>query len=149
VARRNRNSAVSAAIAAVIALASWWWSAHHDANAGSAGNDSSGSSYTSAEHGKDPASGLPYVPLSALPAQAAQTVTLIDAGGPFPYPTHDGGTFGNFEGLLPKQSSGYYKEYTVPTPGSSDRGTRRIIAGSNGTLYWTGDHYEHFAVIQR
>ena len=144
----SRNSALSAAVAAVIAIAAWWWSAHHAGGSDDAG-DRPGSSYSASTHGTDAASGLPYVDLGSLPSQAAETVRLIDAGGPFPYPDHDGGTFGNYEGLLPHEGSGYYKEYTVPTPGSSDRGARRIIAGADGTLYWTGDHYEHFAVIKR
>lgn len=144
----SRNSAVSAAVAAVIALAAFWWSGHHGSTSEPETSGSGGSS-VSAQHGTDPASGLPYVDLSSLPPEAAQTVALIDRGGPFPYPDHDGGTFGNYEGLLPHESSGYYREYTVPTPGSPDRGARRIIAGRDGTLYWTEDHYEHFAVIRR
>jgi hypothetical protein len=58
-----------------------------------------------------------------------QTLRLIQQGGPFPYPRKDGSTFGNFERRLPSQPRGYYREYTVPTPGSRDRGARRIIAG--------------------
>jgi ribonuclease T1 len=84
------------------------------------------------------------VGLSSLPAQAAQTVALIVKGGPFPYPHNDGVVFGNNEHLLPKEASGYYHEYTVPTPGASNRGTRRIITGRRGEYYYTGDHYEHF-----
>ena len=91
---------------------------------------------------------LPTVSLSALPAQAAATVALIDRGGPFPF-DRDGAVFENREGLLPGQRSGYYHEYTVPTPGSADRGARRIIEGSGGELYWTGDHYQTFSRIQR
>lgn len=96
----------------------------------------------------DPASGLPYVALEDLPPEAAETVHLIDSGGPFPY-DKDGSTFGNYEGLLPDEPVGYYKEYTVDTPGSYDRGARRIIAGEDGQLYWTEDHYESFEVIWR
>jgi ribonuclease T1 len=84
------------------------------------------------------------VALSSLPVQAAQTVTLIEKGGPFPYPNNDGVVFNNNEHLLPKQVSGYYHEYTVPTPGASTRGSRRIITGRDGTYYYTADHYEHF-----
>ena len=73
------------------------------------------------------ASGLPMRPLSALPVQAAQTYRLILAGGPFPYPTHDGVVFANREKQLPAESSGYYHEYTVPTPGSPDRGNRWLF----------------------
>ena len=98
----------------------------------------------------DAASGLPVVRLAALPPEAARTVELIDAGGPFPEPDHDGGTFGNREELLPDQPMGYYREYTVPTPGVDHRGARRIVAGDDGEeLYWTDDHYGSFALIRR
>jgi len=93
----------------------------------------------------DPAD-LPQVALGVLPAQAAQTVALIRSGGPFPY-DRDGVVFENREGLLPAEPSGYYHEYTVPTPGASDRGARRIIVGSGGELYWTEDHYRSFERI--
>jgi ribonuclease T1 len=89
---------------------------------------------------------LPRVALTELPPEAAQTVALVDAGGPFPY-DRDGIVFENREGLLPDEPSGYYHEYTVPTPGASDRGARRIIVGSNGELYWTDDHYRSFERI--
>jgi ribonuclease T1 len=91
---------------------------------------------------------LATVSLTSLPAQARQTVVLIDAGGPFPY-DRDGVVFENREGMLPPEQSGYYHEYTVPTPGAADRGARRIIRGDAGELYWTGDHYRTFARITR
>ena len=96
----------------------------------------------------DPESGLPWVSPTNLPAEAAEALALIDAGGPFPHP-EDGGTFGNFEGLLPDREPGYYQEYTVQTPGSDERGARRIVAGAGGELYWTEDHYESFERISR
>jgi ribonuclease T1 len=86
------------------------------------------------------------VPLSGLPLQARQTVALIQAGGPFPY-SHDGIVYQNLERQLPIEPSGYYHEYTVVTPGSADRGTRRIITGKDGSLYYTGNHYASFARI--
>jgi ribonuclease T1 len=98
--------------------------------------------------GTDPVSGLPLVALAQLPPEAADTVDLIDAGGPFPE-DEDGGTFENREELLPDEPRGYYAEYTVPTPGSDDRGARRIVAGNEGELYWTGDHYRSFERITR
>lgn len=97
----------------------------------------------------DPDSGLPWVEVAALPPEAAETIALIDKGGPFPYPEKDGTTFSNREGLLPDQGDGYYKEYTVPTPGSDDRGARRIVTGSGGEFYWTEDHYRSFERIRR
>ena len=83
------------------------------------------------------------VALSSLPAQASDTVRLIEAGGPFPYP-QDGVVFNNAERRLPDEPRGYYREYTVPTPGSADRGARRIITGKNGEYYYTSDHYDTF-----
>ncbi|GAA5133354.1 hypothetical protein GCM10023339_68880 [Alloalcanivorax gelatiniphagus] len=100
-----------------------------------------------ASEGTDRVSGLPLVAVSDLPPEAAETIELIDAGGPFPEPDHDGGTFQNREELLPDRPTGYYREYTVPTPGSDDRGARRIVAGDDGELYWTADHYSSFARI--
>ncbi|EWC60133.1 Guanyl-specific ribonuclease Sa [Actinokineospora spheciospongiae] len=85
--------------------------------------------------------------LSELPPQAGQTWALIEKGGPFPYPRNDGVTFQNREGRLPKQASGYYKEYTVPTPGSPDRGARRLITGSGSEVFYTEDHYDSFVSV--
>jgi ribonuclease T1 len=104
---------------------------------------------TTASAAVDPTSGLPWVEVAALPPEARRTLQLIDAGGPFPFPGKDGSMFGNFEGLLPKEAQGYYAEYTVPTPGSPDRGARRIIAGDGGEYYWTADHYAHFERVRR
>jgi ribonuclease T1 len=81
-----------------------------------------------------------------LPTEGRATVSLIRAGGPFPY-VRDGAVFGNREGLLPKHSRGYYREYTVPTPGARDRGPRRIVGGRGGELYYTDDHYRSFRRI--
>jgi ribonuclease T1 len=92
------------------------------------------------------ASGLPAVRESQLPAEGRRTLALIRKGGPYPY-SRDGVTFGNFERILPRKASGYYKEYTVPTPGESDRGARRIVAGQAGDKYYTPDHYESFKFI--
>ncbi|NNG18546.1 hypothetical protein HJ590_02950 [Naumannella sp. ID2617S] len=97
----------------------------------------------------DPASGLRWVEPNDLPAEARRTIGLIEKGGPFPY-DKDGTTFGNLEGVLPKKSRGYYKEYTVPTPGERDRGARRIVTGDNDReFYWTADHYVSFERIRR
>ncbi|MGQ4515977.1 ribonuclease domain-containing protein [Streptomyces sp. DW26H14] len=81
-----------------------------------------------------------------LPSQAHDTQDLIDQGGPFPY-KQDGEVFRNDEHLLPSQSQGYYHEYTVVTPGSPDRGARRIIAGDPDEEYYTSDHYASFDKI--
>lgn len=86
------------------------------------------------------------VSVSQLPPQARTTLHLIARGGPFPY-SHDGIVFENREGMLPDEPYGYYHEYTVVTPGSPDRGARRIITAKNGTDYYTSDHYESFERI--
>ncbi|MEV4441990.1 ribonuclease domain-containing protein [Streptomyces sp. NPDC049577] len=81
---------------------------------------------------------------SNLPSQAHDTIRLIEQGGPFPY-DRDGIVFSNREGVLPKQRSGYYHEYTVITPGAPTRGTRRIITGQQTREdYYTADHYATF-----
>jgi ribonuclease T1 len=92
-------------------------------------------------------SGLPVKALSALPAQAADTWKLIEKGGPYPYPRNDDVVFENREKRLPGKKSGYYHEYTVKTPGSADRGARRLITGQARELYYTGDHYASFVVV--
>jgi guanyl-specific ribonuclease Sa len=92
-------------------------------------------------------SGLPVRSLSSLPAEAASTWRLVQRGGPFPYPRDDGAVFENREKVLPGKGSGYYHEYTVPTPGSPDRGARRLVAGGGHELYYTGDHYRSFVVV--
>ena len=86
------------------------------------------------------------IPAKALPPEARTTLSLIRKGGPFPY-QHDGITFGNREKFLPQRERGWYREYTVKTPGAKDRGARRIVAGRDGTLYYSDDHYRSFKRI--
>ena len=88
------------------------------------------------------------VRVAELPQEARHTLALIEKGGPFPY-ERDGIVFGNREGLLPKRARGYYHEYTVKTPGSRDRGARRIVAGGPGEFYYSDDHYRTFRRILR
>jgi ribonuclease T1 len=95
------------------------------------------------------------VAVADLPREARDTLALIKRGGPFPY-RKDGATFGNFERRLPQRARGYYREYTVPTPGARDRGARRIVAGAgaggdartSGEYYYTDDHYRTFRRIR-
>ena len=104
-------------------------------------------------HSRSPSEGLDrsIVALAALPPEGRQTYRLIHQGGPFPY-EKDGSVFGNRERLLPRQARGYYREYTVKTPGSRDRGARRIVCGgevpkSPEACYYTEDHYASFRMI--
>ena len=81
-----------------------------------------------------------------LPPEARRTLALVRSGGPYPY-ARDGIVFTNREGLLPREPNGYYREYTVVTPGSADRGARRIIVGQQGEDYYTDDHYASFREV--
>jgi ribonuclease T1 len=88
--------------------------------------------------------------LSALPLQGQETYRLIHAGGPFPF-DKDGVVFGNRERILPMQKRGYYREYTVPTPGARNRGAKRIVCGGPATTpdacFFSADHYASFRRI--
>lgn len=103
------------------------------------------------ESGAIAAAGTPAVPLAALPAEAQDTHRLILEGGPFRY-AKDGVVFGNRERLLPRHPRGHYREYTVQTPGASDRGARRIVCGGvpptrPRACFYTDDHYSSFRRI--
>jgi ribonuclease T1 len=97
----------------------------------------------------DPESGLALVEVGSLPVQARQTISLIERGGPYPY-AKDGAVFGNRERLLPSRPHGFYREYTVPTPGEDDRGPRRIVTGDQDRqFFYTDDHYASFVRVRR
>ena len=83
---------------------------------------------------------------AVLPPETRETIALIKKGGPFPY-QRDGVVFGNRERILPQRERGWYREYTVRTPGERTRGARRIVAGRDGTLYYSDDHYRSFRRI--
>lgn len=96
------------------------------------------------------------IELAALPREGRTVYAAIRKGGPFAYPK-DGSTFGNFEGQLPKKRRGYYREYTVETPGARNRGARRIVCGAEArdwernapeACYYTDDHYASFRRIR-
>ncbi|HEX5091418.1 MAG TPA: ribonuclease domain-containing protein [Burkholderiales bacterium] len=84
---------------------------------------------------------------AGLPPEARQVLARIESGGPHPE-RRDGAVFHNREGRLPARPSGYYREYTVRTPGVSGRGARRIVAGERGERYYTADHYRTFLRIR-
>ena len=100
-----------------------------------------------AQKGPPPAAPVAEIPAAQLPAEARATIALIQSKGPFPY-AKDGSIFGNREAILPRQPRGYYREYTVKTPGQRNRGARRIVAGRGGELYYTDDHYNSFRRIR-
>ena len=107
----------------------------------------------SAHAQRESAPGLAGAEIAAkdLPKEGRDTLALIKKGGPFPY-AKDGTVFGNRERLLPRERRGYYREYTVRTPGSRDRGARRIVCGGDkptvpDACYYTADHYASFRRI--
>lgn len=138
---------------ALALLAFWAWRQHggapadRDATASVAVGDSAGIQRPA----REPRSDVPTASRDAerwpafLPLEARDTLALIEAGGPFPY-RQDGATFQNREHRLPERERGYYREYTVDTPGSPDRGARRIIAGGDppSEFFYTDDHYGSF-----
>jgi len=133
------------ATAAIVAVAAGWWLV-------AAGEDSPSTqpqtTVTTGSAGEvDPESGLRWSAAAALPSEARATLALIAAGGPFPY-ERDGSVFQNRERILPDEARGYYREYTVVTPGSDDRGARRIVAGAGEERYYTDDHYASFRRIR-
>lgn len=147
---------VAAIVLAVVALGAWLLlrdTGDADADAAPASSTvatrstSQASTAPSAADQTDPASGLPYVAESDLPPKAQQVLDTIRAGGPFEF-EQDGGHFGNYEGLLPQEGSGYYSEYTVQLPGDRSRGAHRFVVGDGGEIYWTTDHYESFSVVK-
>jgi ribonuclease T1 len=93
-----------------------------------------------------PTTDLPTMTVEQLPPEGIETLELIASDGPFPY-DKDGSTFNNREGILPQQPKGFYAEYTVITPGSDDRGARRIVGGDDGSRFYTSDHYSSFREV--
>lgn len=104
----------------------------------------------SSQDGSSAASRPAVIHVAELPRQGRETYELIRAGGPFPF-DKDGMVFGNRERLLPAERRGFYREYTVKTPGSRDRGARRIVCGGPAraphACYYTADHYASFRKI--
>jgi ribonuclease T1 len=157
--RWNRTTVRTVVIVFVTVIATSFfikWTFDHDGETITLGGDDT-SAQTTGPAGSptvhsgdtDPVSGLPWILEEELPVEGQATLALIDQGGPFPFPGKDGSVFGNLEGLLPDHEHGYYHEYTVITPGSKDRGARRIITGGADEFYWTEDHYSSFERISR
>lgn len=90
--------------------------------------------------------GLAQVPAGEEREAVVATLLRIERGGPFPYPNNDGVVFENRERRLPPKPRGFYREYTVPTPGSRDRGARRVVAGAQAR-YYSRNHYKSFETL--
>ena len=170
---RQRLPLIAIVMLLVLGAGAWWWSQRDDAPAPSTttARETPESSQTSAVlalppveqtrpgalAGEVPDVAPPVAPAAPsasrstgalpafLPPEAQLTLALIQRGGPFPH-RQDGSVFQNREGRLPRQSRGYYREYTVDTPGLDHRGERRIVTGGQPPreYYYTDDHYESF-----
>lgn len=119
---------------------------------GSGKSGGSGGAGGSGKSGGSGSSGLPSCPLNSLPTEADEVAHDILAGGPFDHPDEDGSHFGNYQRILPRKNSNFYREYTVETPGVGHRGARRIVVGGGSDTdpdvwYYTDDHYESFCEI--
>lgn len=151
-ARRKSNPAVLVAL--LIALAVSFWMQRDDAPA----ITTAPAEQTASAPARAPEAAAPERRTSAADALAShiadeseraevqKTLDLIERGGPFPH-TQDGTVFGNRERRLPQHPRGYYREYTVRTPGARNRGARRIVRGDGGELFYTRDHYRTFTRI--
>ena len=118
---------------------------------GGSGSGKSGGSGSGGSGGSG-SSSLPSCPLNSLPTEADEVAHDILAGGPFDHPDEDGSHFGNYQRILPRKNSNFYREYTVETPGVGHRGARRIVVGGGSDTdpdvwYYTDDHYESFCEI--
>lgn len=154
---RNRRATITVVlgVAVIVGFLVWTVLKSSSATTTSAGLTSSASTSTTKKatatstQKVDPETGLPWIDVADLPSQGRQVLALIDKGGPYPY-DQDGGTFSNAERLLPIKAKGFYTEYTVKLPNSSDRGPLRIIMGGKSQMYfWTDDHYASFGRIRR
>ncbi|HVI59585.1 MAG TPA: ribonuclease domain-containing protein [Luteimonas sp.] len=140
-------------ILVLAALALWGWSRHDAQPAGSAAPAASTTARAPvpapaepAAHARAPSAQPARAGWPAwLPPEALDTLRLVARGGPFPH-RQDGAVFQNRERLLPAQPRGYYREYTVRTPGSRDRGARRIVTGGDppAEFFYSNDHYRSF-----
>ncbi len=136
--------------AVIVGYLVWTWTQSSSTSATSGAQATSATvNGTAADPSVDSETGLRWIAVSVLPSQGRAVLALIDRGGPYPY-SQDGGTFNNAEKLLPLKARGFYTEYTVKLPTSSDRGPVRIIMGGQGQWYfWTDDHYASFSRIRR
>ncbi|HVE72377.1 MAG TPA: ribonuclease domain-containing protein [Thermoanaerobaculia bacterium] len=145
--RRRKPSSLVFLIAALVVIATGWWQQQKASPPTTLPPVTPASSPAGSPASPSAAvpSSLDAVPAAHRPA-VEQTLALIRSGGPFPY-SRDGITFQNREGKLPQRPSGYYREYTVPTPGAKNRGARRIVQGRDGDTWYTSDHYRTFVRI--
>ena len=142
------SSASAASNAARLSTPSTSASPSSSRASGGSGSGKSGGSGSGGSGG----SGLPSCPLNSLPTEADEVAHDILAGGPFDHPDEDGSHFGNYQRILPRKNSNFYREYTVETPGVGHRGARRIVVGGGSDTdpdvwYYTDDHYESFCEI--
>jgi ribonuclease T1 len=141
----RKNTTVGAVIGAVVVLVAGYFGVDAAVDDGGSGKDSGGGGNAVSAAGSTCA-------VDTLPTEADGVIDAVRGGGPFDHPGDDGKHFGNYEGVLPKESGSYYREYTVDTPGVGHRGARRIVVGGGSATdpdvwYYTDDHYDSFCSI--
>lgn len=139
----NSKSLKRLAPLAIAALAATGW-----LGANALDGDSSQSSGPSGQQSSDKDS----CDYDSLPVEAQDQIEDILDGAKPDDGAADGKHFGNYENLLPKEKSSYYREYTVKTPGLNHRGERRIVVGGGSKTdpdvwYYSSDHFESFCSI--
>lgn len=102
--------------------------------------------------GPEPAAPPAQVQVAAqdpIPVHARETLAYIRQHGYAPPGYVGGRTFGNYEGQLPRYDARRkrieYREWDVRARAEGrNRGTERLVTGSDGRAWYTADHYRTF-----
>lgn len=90
--------------------------------------------------------------VKGIPQKALDVLAYVRENGRAPEGYVGGRRFGNFEQHLPRQSTDgrriEYQEWDVnPRQRGRNRGTERLVTGSDGRAWYTSDHYNSFTEI--
>jgi ribonuclease T1 len=127
-----------------IALVGWWLTGCAPEPAGP-----SPSSEPAADKGKDSGPKLP----PGVPAKVGKVLKYIDEHDEAPEGYVGGRTFLNAEKRLPQKDKRgkkiKYREWDVnPKVKGKNRGPQRLVTGSDGSAYYSPDHYKTFKKIR-
>lgn len=90
----------------------------------------------------------------SIPDYVRNTYNFILKHGDAPHGYYGGRTFQNREKRLPLKTprgqSIHYREWDVhPRRDGIDRGAERLVTGSDGSAWFTSNHYQTFFLIER